>query len=328
MLNPQRATPPHLVPHHRSPLGVLLAPSLLLALPPAGCGDDDAGNQNENAVHLSGDSLRANNQPADFTCFDATDPAMAFSVDTEVSGIVQDFEDKTAVSGIEVSIYADRADLLADQPFDVSAPSDENGHFSVNAPGGVARVHWKMHDPAGKEFHFDTLEMEDPIGGYPPGPPPTTGADRLIISAATVESVPISLGIGRIEGRGQVAGTLYDCRHQHVEHGAVRVYDGPPDDPTRAQLSAYAGNDLNTFYFYSGMPSRLQHYTDPEGQFLTANLVPGGSVWVEAWGRLDPSQLPADHADCTEGCLVAVQEVPVLSDAIVIIDVNPTYAQP
>lgn len=306
----------------------LLAVWVLLALTPSGCGGDDDGNQNESSVHLSDDPLAANNQPADFTCLDATDPAMTFQADTEVSGVVQDFEDKTAVPGVEVSIYADRADLLADQPFDVSSPSDENGHFSVTAPAGVARVHWKMHDPAGKDFHFDTLEMEDPIAGFPPGPPPTTGADRLIISAATVESVPISLGIGRIEGRGQVAGTLYDCARHHVEHGAVRIYDGPPEDPARTQLSAYAGSDLNTFYFFSGMPSRLQRYTDPEGQFLTANLVPGASVWVEAWGRLDPSQLPAGHADCAGGCLVALQEVPVLPDAIVITDVNPAYGQP
>lgn len=303
-------------------LGIALG-SLALS---AACGDDDGGNQNGNGVHLSEDTLLALNQPADYTCLDATDPAQTFPVDTTVSGVVEDFEEKTPVEGVVVSVYASRADLLADDPFDTSAPSDSAGAYSITVPGGRQRVHWKTTDPRGQDYHFDTLEMEDPVAGLPPAPPPTTGQDRQIVSAATVETVPITLGIAREPGLGVIAGTLYDCRRRHVEHAAVRLYDGPPSDAMRQALAVYEGPGLNTFYFYSGMPSRLQEFTDPEGQFLSANLTPGGTVWVEMWGRLEASQLPAGHPGCAEGCLVSLQEVPVLADTIVITDLNPAYA--
>jgi hypothetical protein len=186
-------------------------------------------------------------------------------------------------------------------------------------------VHWKSSNPAGQEFHFDTIEMEDPVAGLAPEAPSTAGKDRRIISAATVETVPLTLGISRVPGLGVIAGTLYDCRRRHVQHAAVRIFDGPATDASRTQLSVTKGDGLNTFYFYSGMPSRLQAFTDPEGQFITANLAPGTTVFVEMWGRLQDDQTPAGFGDCTEGCLVSNQEVPVLADTIVITDLNPAY---
>lgn len=292
----------------------------------AACGNGGDPGANDNGVHLSDKDLLALNQPADFSCAGEADPAQVFSADTVVTGVVEDFEEGNHVPGIVVSVYASREDLLAGDPFDESAPSDSSGAFSITVPGGVARVHWVSRNPAGQDAHFDTVEMEDPVGGLPPAAPPTTGHDRKIISAATVESVPLSLGIARTPGRGVLAGTLYDCERRKVEHAAVRVYSGPPTDPDRQLLSIYSKAGLNTFYFFAGMPSRLQEYTDPAGQFLVANLVPGGTVWVEMWGRLRADQLPLGHQDCTEGCLVAAQEVPVLGDSIVMTDLNPLYA--
>ena len=306
---------------HPVPLAHLAAPLALLLF--AACGDDDNGNTND--IHLSDQDLVALNQPADFTCLDATDPAQAFPVDTQVTGVVEDFEEGSPVEGIVVSIYATRADLLADDPFDESGPTDSAGAYSILVPGGVSRVHWKSSNPAGQEHNFDTLELEDPVGGLPPENPSTVGKDRRIISAATVETVPLTLGISRVPGLGVIAGTLYDCRRRHVQNAAVRIYDGPPGDVTRTQLSVTSGQGLNTFYFYAGMPSRLQTYTDPEGQFITANLAPGATVFVEMWGRLQASQTPAGYDDCVEGCLVSVQEVPTLGDTIVITDLNPAY---
>lgn len=303
-----------------------IAPVVLcaFALVPA-CGDDD--NQNTNDVHLSGEDLLALNQPADYTCLDATDPAQAFPTDTQVTGIVEDFEEGSAVEGIVVSVYATRADLLADAPFDQSDPTDPAGAFSVLVPGGAPRVHWKSANPLGQAYHFDTIEMEDPVAGLLPDSPSTAGKDRKVVSAATVETVPLTLGISRVAGLGVIAGTLYDCRRRHVQHAAVRIYDGPASDADRVLLSITSGQGLNTFYFASGMPSRLQEYTDPEGQFISANLAPGVTVFVEMWGRLQADQLPAGFDDCTGGCPVSSQEVPVVGDTIVITDLSPSYVQ-
>lgn len=292
-----------------------------------GCSDDDSTGQNNNTSteHLSDDLLQALNNDPDFTCFDATDPVITFSTDTDVTGVVEDFEEGYAVEGAVVKVYGTLQDLLDDQPFDESAPSDVHGAYTITVPGNVQRTHWRMTDPSGEDY-FDTFEINDPVAGMPPGPPQTTGKDRLIISTVTMETVPATLGIQRIEGRGIIAGRVYDCQRNEVEHAAIRVYDGPASDPDRQLISVYEGGNRNSFYFVSGMPSRLQQFTDPEGQFVVANLVAGGSVHVEFWGRTQAAWMPTGYQDCSEGCLISTQEVPVVGDTIVITDMLPLYS--
>lgn len=301
----------------------------LLALPGwIGCGDDDGGsNSNENNAgpHLSADLLEAEGRDPDFSCLGEPDPANVFATDTDVTGVVEDFEEGFPVEGVTVAVFASYADLAADTPFATSAPSDINGGYTVGVPANVQRLHYKMIDPTGQDY-FDTMELEDPVAGMAPDPPQTTGKDRKAVSWATVDKVPGMIGIARIEGRGIVAGTVYDCSRDHVEHAALRVYDGPASDPNRVQLSIWDGSSRNSFYFSDDLPSRLQDFTNPEGQFLTANLVPGGTVTLEIWGRLDAAWLPAGYEDCAEGCLISRQEVPVFGDVIVITDMNPLYA--
>lgn len=308
-------------------LGTMFA---LALIGPAGlgCGDDDGGgNQNNATVHLSDDLLTVAGAPADFSCIGTPDPALSFPAETEISGIVTDFEQGWAVQGIVVSVYSSLADLLAGNAYDTAAPTDPAGAYTLSAPANVTRMHFKMVPESGQEY-FPTMEIEEPVAGMPPGPPQATGKDRIAVSAATMASVPAIMGIIRIEGRGIVAGRFYDCNRDEVEHGALRVFDRPEGDPARTLISIYEGANRNSFYFIDGMPIRSQMYTDIEGQFLIANLVSGSPVTVELWGRLDPASLPGGYEDCTGGCKLSTQEVPVLPDSLLVTDMIPLYTSP
>ncbi len=310
---------------NRNLMGTLVAGLFLcLVTSLSGCGDDDGGtndNGNSNAIenHLSDEMMVTPVGTPDFGCEGAADPAMVYTMETEISGIVQDFEEDWAVEGVLVSVYETLEDLLNDTPYDTSAETEANGSYSLMAPANVARMQFKIWDPTFQDY-FITLELNEPVAGMPPGPPQATGKDRLIISDVTMQTVPAILGIQRIAGTGIVAGRVYDCNRNELQWGAMRAYDGPESDPGRQLLSVYEGADRNAFYFADGMPVRGQMFTDPEGQFLIANLVPtpGDFITMEFWGR---------YGDCPDGCLVSTQEIPVLPDSIVVTDMVPLYAQ-
>ncbi|MFH2009832.1 MAG: hypothetical protein ABI333_24775 [bacterium] len=284
------------------------------------CGGGGTANVcgSSTAEHLSDDMLMAQGNAPDFSCFDAADPALSFAVDTEISGIVEDFEEEWAVEGVLVAIYASLQDLLDDNPFDTSTETPPTGAYTVLAPAGVPRLFFKMWDPLGEDY-FVTMELNEPVAGMPPGPPQATGKDRIIVSAVTMETVPAILGINRIDGRGIVAGRVYDCNAAEVQNAAMRAYDAPASDPNRVLLSIYEGGERNSFYFANGMPVRGQIFTDVEGQFITANLIatPGAAITMEFWGR---------WSNCPGGCLISSQEIPVLPDSIVVTDMLPLYS--
>ena len=288
----------------------------------AGCGDDDGGDNNNNdtvADHLSDETMITPAGVPDFSCVGSADPALSYTVETEISGIVQDFEEDWAVEAVVVSVYETVADLLADEPYDTSAETGPNGSYSLLAPPNTPRLHFRIWDPTFTDY-FVTLELNEPVAGMPPGPPQATGKDRIVVSAISMETVPAILGIQRIEGRGIVAGRVYDCNRDELQHAAMRAFDGPESDPDRQLISVYEGPNRNAFYFADGMPVRGQIFTDPEGQFITANLIatPGEFVTMEFWGR---------YADCPDGCLISTQQIPVLPDSIVVTDMLPLYAE-
>lgn len=305
--------------------------SLCLAMGLAGCSDDDSGsndndnndNDNDNtntpAEHLSDEMMITPTGDPVFTCAGGSDPALAYTVETEISGIVQDFEEDWAVEGVRVSVYESLDDLLIDEPYDTSAETGPNGSYTLMAPPGVPRLQFKIWDPTFTDY-FITLELNEPVAGMPPGPPQATGKDRIAVSAITMATVPAILGIQRIEGRGIVAGRVYDCNRDELRYAALRTYDGPESDSARQLLSVYDGPNRNSFYFADGMPVRGQMFTDPEGQFIVANLIatPGDFVTMEFWGR---------YAECPDGCLISTQEIPVLPDSIVVTDMIPLYAE-
>lgn len=316
---------------NRNLVGVLTAAlSLCLAMSLVGCSDDDGGNDNNTNVndnntvdHLSDEMLVTPAGDPDFSCEGQADPALSFSVETEISGIVKDYEEKWAVEGILVSVYVSVQDLLDDNPYDTSTASAPNGSYSLMAPPDVPRLHFKMWDPTFTDY-IVTLELNEPVAGMPPGPPQTSGKDRWAVSELTKQTVTAVLGMPLIDGRGIVAGTVYDCNRDELENAAMRVYDGPESDPDRQMLSLFDGPNRNAFYFPPeiDIPSRdpAVMFTDPEGRFLIANLVanPGEFVTMEMWGR---------HAGCLDGCLISTQELPVLPDSIVITDMLPLYSE-
>jgi hypothetical protein len=308
-------------------MALTTAMSLCLATGLVGCSDDDGGNNNNNVNdnttgdHLSDEMMVTPAGDPDFTCEGETDPALVYTMETEISGIVKDFEKDWAVESVLVSVYESVDDLLDDNPYDTSAESAPNGSYTVLAPPNVQRLHFKIWDPTFTDY-FVTVELNEPVAGMPPGPPQSTGKDRLVISAVTMEVVPAILGIQRIEGRGIVSGRVYDCKSDELRYAAMRAYDGPASDPDRQLLSLYEGPYRNAFYFPEGgsIPGKDPMFTDPEGRFIVANLIatPGEFVTMEFWGR---------YATCPDGCLVSTQEIPVLPDSIVVTDMLPLYAE-
>lgn len=314
-----------------------LVPSLLAALLAgpfalgalAGCSDDDGGANNNNvAEHLSPDFLSEHGGDPDYSCVGEADPANTFGVETEISGIVLDFEEDWEVQNVVVHVFSSLQDLLDDNPYDSSAPSSPTGEYTVSVPGGVPRFHFKMEIATGTDY-YDTMELNEPIAGLSPSAPTTTGKDRLIVSAVTMETVPAILGIARLAGTGIIAGKVYDCNRMEVEYAAQRAYDSGPENPARELISVYEGPARNSFYFGNEMPVRNRQFTDVNGQFIIANVpyAAGTFVTMEMWGRLQPAWLPAGHEDCTEGCLISIQDIPVLPDTIIVTDMSPLYAE-
>ena len=308
-----------------------LVPFVLAALlglgPSPGCSDDDGGSNNNTSEHLSPDFLSEHGGAPDYTCVGEPDPANSFGVETEISGIVEDFEEGWEVGGVIVHVFASLQDLLDDSPFDSSAPSSPTGEYTVSVPSGVSRFHFKMQIATGTDY-YDTIEMNEPIAGLAPSAPTTTGKDRLIVSAVTMETVPAILGIARLAGTGIIAGKVYDCNRMEVEYAAQRAYDSGPENPNRTLISVYEGASRNSFYFGNGMPVRNRMFTDVNGQFIIANVPysQGNFLTMEMWGRLQGAWLPTGHDDCTEGCLISIQDIPVMPDTIIVTDMNPLYA--
>lgn len=302
---------------------------LLVLWPLAACGDDDGGeNTNTNtAEHLSDNFLSDHGGAPDYSCVGEPDPSNSFDMETEISGIVEDFEEGWEVENVVVKSYGSISDMLADNPHDVSAPSSPTGEYSVNVPAGVSRFHFKMEAATGSDY-YDTIELQEPIAGHYPSAPTTTGKDRIIVSAVTMESVPAILGIARLSGTGIIAGKVYDCNRMEVEWAAQRAYDSGPENPDRKLISVYEGPDRNSFYFGNSMPVRGRMFTDVNGQFIIANVpyTAGASITMEMWGRLQSLWLPAGHEDCTEGCRISIQDLPVLPDTIIVTDMVPLYA--
>jgi hypothetical protein len=249
-------------------------------------------------------------------------------METEISGIVEDFEEGWEVENVIVHVYSSLQDLLDDVPFDSSAPSSPTGEYTVSVPGDVTRFHFKMVIASGTDY-YQTIELNEPLAGLSPSAPTTTGKDRLIVSAVTMETVPAILGIARLSGTGIIAGKVYDCNRMEVEYAAQRAYDAGPENPARHLLSVYEGADRNSFYFGNEMPVRNRQFTDVNGQFIIANVpyAAGTFVTMEMWGRLESDWLPSGHEDCTGGCLISIQDIPVLPDTIIVTDMSPLYAE-
>lgn len=303
---------------------LIAALSLCLATGVTGCGDDDGtSNNNTSGDHLAPDMVATPSGGADFTCEGEADPALGYTVETEISGIVKEYREKNAEEGILVAVYETVQDVLDDNPYDTSAPSAPSGGYTINVPPGVPRLQFKMWDPDSTDF-IVTLEFNEPVGGMPPGPPQATGKDRWVVSEATAAMVTTVLGMPLNPGLGIIAGSVYDCNRAELENVAMRVYDGPASDADRQLLSIYEGGYRNSYYFPPGgsIPSQDPDvmFTDPEGRFLIANLVPrpGEFVTMEMWGR---------HTDCPDGCLLSTQEIPVFPDSIAITDMVPLYSE-
>jgi hypothetical protein len=285
----------------------------------AACGDDDGGGCEGIECHLSDDYLYINvhQRPANYTCIGDADTAISYAQDTQVSGTIVDYENEYPADGVTIEVYTSLEELYLGNFFDQQV-SDAAGDYSILVPAGVTRMTFRTYkDPDPNDDYFDTVEMNEPVAGFS-DPPPTTNIERYIIAMETVETIPATLGIPRIPGTAIVAGTAYDCDHEDVQYGAIRAFNAARDT-----LSKYEGADRNAFYFTGGLPSRRQMYTDPEGQFVIANLPEGDYAYVEFWGRVDAANLPGGFQDCNEGCMVSECPIPRLADVVVITDLDP-----
>ena len=189
------------------------------------------------------------------------DPAKQLSAAHTLT--VLDFDSDAPLAEANVDVwYADDAVGIPD----ASAISDENGEVSLTVPVCDAISYKTWTDPE-LEITRDTYEAHQIFA-------PDAAFDGSLnsVSDVTYKIIPGLLGLPIEEGAGIIAGTVYGCDDEPVEHAEVVVKNADGSIPP----------NLRVKFFVNKFPNRDQPDTSPDGLWVAVN-VPPGVVTVEAY---------------------------------------------
>lgn len=273
----------------RLALAVALLPSCLLACSGGDGGkgkgddDDDTVDPFDQFIHPDGAAR------GDFACFTPGVDASAFlapdidpgkQAQFPIAGLVEDFENHTAVASANVDLF------YGDDPTglpDASTQSDVSGLVSTSGPS-CTPVSYRVNTVGGPVATRETVKLHQ-VYGYPTGAG-ITNASFVSVSDTTYQLIPGFLGVQIQPGLSIVAGTAYDCARDpeqasddpvgKIEGVQVVVLDANGDVP----------DTLGVNYFIKDFPDRDQLQTSPDGLWVASN-VPPGPVEVQMWGNVD-----------------------------------------
>lgn len=229
------------------------------------------------------------------------DPLVAAAMDTEVTGVVKDFQDDNLVSGAIVTLYATPDQVTNKTPIATSMPSAMDGTFKITVPKGSARV---IRGVAGGSAISSGI-MKPTIPAFEFG---IRWDDKspIAVKVATREALSGLISVTQMDGLGVVAGATHDCEDKTMGGANVTVFGG--DGKTVVGQGPYYFVDAAG----STVPSRNAKYTGEGGVFASFNI-PVGTAAISAVGVIGAgASVPVSKAT-----------VPVIADAITIIHLLP-----
>ncbi len=203
------------------------------------------------------------------TCVPTDGTWLTQTVDTalQTSGpqtlTVLDFESDVPLAEATVDVwYGDDATGIPD----ASAVSDDAGEVSVTVPTCEPISYKTWTDPE-LDITRDTYEAHQIFA-------PGAAFDGSLnsVSDLTYKIIPGLLGVPIQPGMGIIAGTVFGCDDEKVEHAEVVVKNADGTIPP----------DLRVKFFVNKFPNRDQQDTSPDGLWVAVN-VPPGLVTAEAY---------------------------------------------
>jgi hypothetical protein len=223
----------------------------------------------------------------DFACFTPAEEPTWLVADLDpakvatfpIDGLVEDFEEGTAVPSANVDLFY--ADSPAGTPDD-AGQSDVSGLISLEGPS-CTPITYRVNTVGGPVATRETFKVHQ-VYGYPTGAS-ITGASYVSVSDITYQLIPSILGIQVQPGLSIIAGTAYDCSRD-----AALPSDDPSGKIEGAQIVVFDASDripetLGVNYFIEEFPARAQVATSEDGLWVASN-VPPGRVRVEMWGEV------------------------------------------
>jgi hypothetical protein len=287
--------------------------SVLVVTLVAACGDDGATPPDAPKVEDIGFNkptgvLKANHEvsknnwvedgPADLSCLGTPSSDMPTTVAVALTTRVDDFQSGSARPNTTVTIFANQ-----DTETMIGAPvvSDTNAMLTVNIPVGTKRFGFKMKEANS----LDTLLLNQTV--EPDAAAQTLGHIQ-IVSTATAQTLPALIGVSRTPGTGILAGAVRDCAKKEMSNFIATV------SSTDATVTHLPGVD--TYYFSAsvGLPVRhsQQDFSSKNGLFMSIEMAPTPTAYVQVWGYKNQADLDADHLT-----LIAQLKTPVVADLVI-----------
>ena len=232
-------------------------------------GDTDTEDTNQGPAVFE-DFINTTTSPiGDLTCVPGDGTWITQTVDAalQVSGphtlTVLDFESDVPLAEANVDVwYEDDATGIPD----TSGVSDDAGEVSLTVPECTAISYKTWTDPE-LEITRDTYEAHQIFA-----PGDAFDGSLNSVSDTTYKIIPGLLGLPIEDGAGIIAGTVYGCNDEPIEHAEVVVKNADGTIPPTLRVK----------FFVDDFPNRDQPDTSADGLWVAVN-VPPGLVTVEAY---------------------------------------------
>jgi len=219
-------------------------------------------------------------------------PSSECQVDTDVSGIVSDFETGDPVDEATVEIFLTNT-VPENGAADQSSTTDVSGNVTLGDPIATCSpfTYRVSTDPARDET-IVTLDAHQVVA-----PGEGQGFDFQSVSTATYAIIPSLLGVTVDDTKGAVAGTAYDCNGDPIQEAQVILRDSEGNYPDSQVVR----------YFENEFPVRTRTTTSEDGLWVLLNVPAGRGNVVELYGVTEAGGEPI---------LLATSPVDVFADSL------------
>ena len=235
----------------------------------------------------------------DMSCLNTPSGDIATTLDVTLNTTVTDFQSGDSVANSSVTVFPG---IDVNSPFNAAVVSGSDGKLSLAIPSGQKRIGFKMVTDA----YLDTLLLNQYVD---PNTAVQTQPEVIqSVSNTTAETLSGFVDVTRQAGTGVIAGEVFDCAGNNIKNFVATVSS---TSGTATQLPGAL-----TFYFSSTarVPLRVlnQPYSSEDGLFVTLQLPPAATAYVQMWGYLT-------QADLTAGTLTLISEleIPVIADTVI-----------
>ncbi|MSP63967.1 MAG: hypothetical protein EXR72_27225 [Myxococcales bacterium] len=227
--------------------------------------------------------------------------------ETEVEGLIKDFQDDNLVEGAVIKIYKTAADVPAN-PIAMTT-SDKDGKYKIKVPAG-APYRLIYGSEGGKAISngnpVDTIATYEFNRAW-------NDKERVAVKVSTREAIPGLVSVIPDVTLGVLAGSVRDCKRSDVGGAQVKITGtGKLKDGTDYKADEF------TFYFVevsgSTLPTRTQKWTAANGTFAALNVPAPGTATVTAYGTIALGGKPVE---------LGKETVPLQPGAITIIEILP-----